>query len=424
MIMRQKGTYMCLALVSAGALAITACSSSSSSSSSAAAPASSTAASTAASGAAASGAASPSGAPLVFGVISSDSGYGGNNPDVPTTVTAWQNYVNAHGGIAGHPVQVIVEDDADNAAKALQAAQDLVQNKHAIAIGDSSLTNSAFEKYLDTAKVPVISLNSGDSSTQYFTDANFFTDEATVPAGIWAQAKLAKLSGATKYGFLYCAEDPNCASAVPLTKADTASVGIQLAYQASFSASSPNYTAQCLAAQQAGVQALFVAGASGSANQRVLDNCASQHYQPAAIAAVGTLGSAVAKDPQIPVQWGYTATIPWFVQNAATATFDQVMGSYLTKALSPPLVMGAWTGLQLFAAAAKNVSATPTSQDIYTGLYALNGETLGGLTAPLTFKKGQPNQDNCFFVYEVKNGTYSTPEGTSPICAVGAALEH
>jgi len=412
--MRKKGHLMWLALIGASALAITACSSSSSSSSS---PAAAAATGTSAASSA------PSGAPLVIGVISSDSGYGGNNPDVPTTAKDWETYVNSHGGIAGHSVQVIVEDDADNAATALQDAQDLIQNKHAIAIGDSSLSNAAFEKYVDSAKVPVISLNEGDASTQYFTDANFFTDEATVPAGIWAQSKLAQLSGATKYGFLYCAEDPNCASAVPLTKADAASVGIKLAYQASFSSSAPNYTAQCLAAQQAGVEALFVAGANQSANERVLDNCASQHYQPAAIAAVGTLGNAAAKDPQIPVEWGYTGTIPWFVKDASTATFDSVMGSYLPNAISPPLVIGTWTGLELFAAAAAHVGATPTAQDIYTGLYSLKGDTLGGLTAPLTFKKGQPNQDNCFFVYEVKNGTYTTPEGTSPVCAVGAALE-
>jgi branched-chain amino acid transport system substrate-binding protein len=412
--MRKRRHLAWLALAGAGVLAISACSSSSSSSSSSAS-------------AAAAGSSGTSsnlkGAPLVIGVISSDSGYGGNNPDVPTTAKDWETYVNSHGGIAGHPVSVIVEDDADNAATALQDAQDLIQNKHAIAIGDSSLSNAAFEKYVDSAKVPVISLNEGDASTQYFTDANFFTDEATVPAGIWAQSKLAQLSGATKYGFLYCAEDPNCASAVPLTKADAASVGIKLAYQASFSSSAPNYTAQCLAAQQAGVEALFVAGANQSANERVLDNCASQHYQPAAIAAVGTLGNAAAKDPQIPVEWGYTGTIPWFVKDASTATFDSVMGSYLPNAISPPLVIGTWTGLELFAAAAAHVGATPTAQDIYTGLYSLKGDTLGGLTAPLTFKKGQPNQDNCFFVYEVKNGTYTTPEGTSPVCAVGAALE-
>ena len=110
--MRKKGYFMSLALASAGALAITACSSSSSSSSSsAAAPASSTAASSATAAASA----APTGAPLVIGVISSDSGYGGNNPDVPTTAAAWETYVNAHGGIAGHPVQVIVEDEIGRA---------------------------------------------------------------------------------------------------------------------------------------------------------------------------------------------------------------------------------------------------------------------------------------------------------------------
>jgi len=90
------------------------------------------------------------------------------------------------------------------------------------------------------------------------------------------------------------------------------------------------------------------------------------------------------------VQWDYTGTLPWFVQNASTATSDQVMGSYLTQAISPPPVMGTWTGLQLFAAAARNVSATPTAQDIYDGMSALNGKTLGRLTAPLTLQEPAP----------------------------------
>jgi branched-chain amino acid transport system substrate-binding protein len=359
----------------------------------------------------------------VFGVIATESGYAGINTDVGTTASHWVSYVNSHGGIAGHPVQVIVDDDGGNAATALQDAESLVQNKHAIAIGDASGTDTAFEKYLDSAKVPVISLIEGAASFVYVGDPNYFSDEATVPAGIWAQSKVAKLSGGKSYGFLYCAEQPACAQSVPLEKADAASVGIKLGYTASFSASSPSFTAQCLAAKQAGVDALFVAGGNQSANERVLDNCASQSYQPTAIAAVGTMGTAAAKDPQIPVQWGYTGTLPWFVKNASTAEFNQVMGSYLPSSVSPPYVFGAWTGLQEFAAAAAHVGATPTTQDIYTGLYALDGSTLGGLTAPLTFKKGQPNQVNCFFVYEVKNGSYSTPEGTSPVCAVGAALE-
>jgi len=64
--------------------------------------------------------------------------------------------VNDHGGINGHPVQVIVENDQYNASLALQAAKDLIQNKHAIAILDNSFVDQAFESYVDAQKVPVI----------------------------------------------------------------------------------------------------------------------------------------------------------------------------------------------------------------------------------------------------------------------------
>ena len=51
------------------------------------------------------------------------------------------------------------------------------------------------------------------------------------------------------------------------------------------------------------------------------------------------------------------------------------------------------------------------------GLYALKGETLGGLTAPLTFTKGQPTSLKCWFYYQVKGGKFTDPFGESPTCA-------
>ena len=44
----------------------------------------------------------------------------------------------------------------------------------------------------------MISLDQGDATFTYVSDASFFTNEATVPAGIWAQPKVAQLSGAKK----------------------------------------------------------------------------------------------------------------------------------------------------------------------------------------------------------------------------------
>ena len=46
----------------------------------------------------------------------------------------------------------------------------------------------------------------------------------------------------------------------------------------------------------------------------------------------------------------------------------------------------------------------------------LKGETLGGLTAPLTFKQGKPTSLPCWFYFQVKDGKFATL-GTSYTCA-------
>jgi branched-chain amino acid transport system substrate-binding protein len=363
------------------------------------------------------------GAPIVLGVIADDSGPTGTTNDMPTTASRWEAYVNSHGGINGHPVNVIVDNDQDNASLALQDAQSLVQTQHAVAIGDASFVDTAFEKYLDSKDIPVLGFSSGYSTFAYATDTNFFSDSVTVLGNLWAVPKAAALAGAKKYGFLYCAEIAACAQAIPLVKGDVDSLGMSLSYTASFSASAASYTAQCLAAQSAGVQALFVAGSVPQSNQRVDDDCAAQNYHPIILTTAGTFSLAIGKDSNIPVVWGNMPTLPWFVTTGSAAQlFHQVMGSYLPQATSAPIVADDWTGLQMFAAAAKTgvaTGATPTVQDIYTGLYAMNGNTLDGLTGPLSFVKGKPHPSDCSFIFKIDHGTYSLPDGSSPVCGAG-----
>jgi branched-chain amino acid transport system substrate-binding protein len=322
--------------------------------------------------------------------------------------------VNGQGGISGHQVRVYVDNDADNAATALQDAEDLIQNKHVVAIADGSHVDQAFEKAADDAKVPVIGLTVGQSSSLFETDPNFFANEATVSTSIWAGLETAKLSGSKKMELLYCEEIAACKSAVPIAQTLAAQVGIAVV-GAPFSASSPSYTAQCLAAKSAGVDALWAAGTSPTSDQRVYDDCAAQGYQPVAINA-GFLGNSAITDPKIPVEWGFMVTLPWFVKDASTATFNQVMGSYLPSAAQPSSVIDTWVGLQEFAAAFTGGGAQSTAQAIYNGLYAFHGETLGGLTAPLTFTQGKPGADKCVFIFKVSNGQYSLPQGPQPVC--------
>ena len=366
-----------------------------------------------------------SGPKVVFGVIASQSGTGvTQNSDISTAAKDWQDYINAHGGIGGDPVDVIVKDDNNNAATALQDAQELIQNDHAIAIGDASFTATSFEKYVDSAKVPVISLGGASASILYLTDKNFFTNMTTIPGAIYAYAKTAQIAGAKSFGLLYCSESPTCAESVPLFKGAVQGVGLSFGYSAEVSASTPNYTAVCLAAKTAGVDALAVVSADQQENQHIYDNCATQNYKPIVLNNGSTFGPSTLTDSNIPVQWQFTPTLSPNASSPATATFRSAMGSYLSSASVLQNVMNAWVGLEVFGAAANaglTSGATPTAAAIYNGLYSLKGFTAGGLTGPLTFNSATPTQSNCFFLSKLDHGAFSTPNGTAPICEASAA---
>src|SRR3954453_12021536 len=120
----HRSALGCLVLVAS--LALAACSSSSTSANSSGTPAGSTGAATT------SGSPGPAlrGDPVTLGVITDASGSSGSNSSMTETVNRWVSYTNNHGGVGGRPVKVIVKDSGNNAATALQAAKELVEQDH------------------------------------------------------------------------------------------------------------------------------------------------------------------------------------------------------------------------------------------------------------------------------------------------------
>jgi branched-chain amino acid transport system substrate-binding protein len=47
----------------------------------------------------------------------------------------------------------------------------------------------------------------------------------------------------------------------------------------------------------------------------------------------------------------------------------------------------------------------------------VHDDTFGGLTPPITYLTGQPSPVPCFFVVQIKNGAFTEPNGTQPLCA-------
>jgi len=68
-----------------------------------------------------------------------------------------------------------------------------------------------------------------------------------------------------------------------------------------------------------------------------------------------------------------------------------------TLALSGHASSG-WVAAKLFERAAANLGPSPTSAQMLGGLWSISNDTLGGLTAPLTFVRDQPAPPRyCFF---------------------------
>jgi branched-chain amino acid transport system substrate-binding protein len=335
-----------------------------------------------------------------------------NTQDQAKTLAAWQAYTNSHGGVAGHPVAVTVIDTKCDPGNTAVAAQSLISS-HVLAIIDGTSLDSAIQKPVDAAKIPVLcGIQNGNGFTCQ-SDPNFFPSGATVIVGLYGQALAAKQAGATSYGIVYCSEVAACKQALPLQKNFAMHVGLKWVTPISASLAAPNYTAQCVAMQEAKATALFGAGPP---SQKLADDCARQGYHPIYVQGAGTWQTQYLKNPNLNNTTGETTNIPWFYQGPQTATFHAAVGSVLASTNYPYNVSTTYAAALLFQTALGHAGASPTSQDVYTGLYAMHNETLGGYAPPLSYTQGKPTTISCFFTVSIKSGAFVSPHGANYQC--------
>ncbi len=366
--------------------------------------------------------------PITIGVICSCTGPLGPGIAMdPPAVQAFASYENAHGGIAGHQVNVIVKDDGSNPGTAVSLVQQLINQNHITVLIDDSQEDTGFATFVDQNKVPVIG-GSSDSDL-FLSDPNWFAPGATVDSYFVAYMKAAKKVGAKTVGQMYCAESSICSQGVPSFRANAKAEGLQVGILNEISFSAPNYDAQCVAAKQAGVGLLNVADAAFVA-ERVAANCLAQGYTPHYVAGGAAISVAFPTAPGFKTGFiGFEEDVPYFATSVpGVKTYVGAMQKYspatLTNSNYSESVIQNWiSGLLLAKAvqvAGASSSSAVTSATVYKGLYALHGETLGGMTPPLTFKKGSPTKIHCWFWIKAVNGKFATPYGLNPTCATPA----
>lgn len=364
------------------------------------------------------------GAPIIIGNVAGYSGLVASSYQAAKlTVQAWEKSVNASGGIEGHPVKVIVEDDAGDPTTALTEVKQLITQDHVVAIiGDFSTSDDSWGTYAASKGVPVVGGESLDPP--FWSNSDFFPDGTNVIALQDGVLNTAKEYG-TKYAVLYCAESPVCAGAVPAYNALAASTGVKVVYSAAVSATAPNYTAACLAVKDSGAQSWGIAD-SGVVIQRVAAACAQQGVTIPLI-ELDTFNASLAGQPGSKGYRVVNSNFPWTDSSvAATKAYQAAMKKYapaLSQSVMDENSPEMWAAGVLFETAVKaSGSSKVTTASLLKGLYALHGNTLGGLAPPLTYQKGKPAQIDCYFTMGISGGKPVAPIGLKTNCAPKALV--
>ncbi len=367
------------------------------------------------SGSADGGTRTAAGSPVRIGVVGTMSGVGGTQRASVAAVQAWARAANARGGVAGHPVEVLVVDDGNDPARLRSSVQQLVEQRGVIAfvalLGAFTLNQGTVD-YLQSKGVPVVG---GDRlGLQWQRSPMFFPQGPAGDALIWLHmVNTARLAGkGAPIGWLSCQEAQICKDADRLWQPDAAQLGLDVRYRAQVSVAQPSFTSECLRAQQAGVK-WFLLATDANSIRRIAASCEQQGYHPRY--AVLQTSQEMTQLPALEGGYYASSTFPWVSRDSlARKEFQDAMARYAPDTELSSHASSGWTAAKLFEQATRSLSAHPTAKEVLDGLYALHAESLGGLTSPLTFSRGKPAPPQyCYFAMELRSARWATTPGAA-----------
>ena len=332
----------------------------------------------------------------------------------------WVRSVNDRGGLNGHPVKLIVFDDAFDPARHRAQVQEAVEQRKAIAFVSVNTPVSSDDSvnYITSKRVPVIGSFGGTNgfydSPMYFPQQSHFGPLFNS----WVQSTAAQLVplGKKKLGITYCSETPLCADIAKMYDSKAPELGLQLVYKGQGSLAQPDYTAECLAARNSSAEAMVVI-LDGNSVSRYTASCARQGYKPTFMLVASVILDRHSEDPNLDGAFGVTNVFPWFQRETpATDEYQQALASYGKNVANGVGLATGWAAGKLLEPAGAQLPEPPTSEAILNGLWATSSD-LGGLAQPLTFVRDQPAKPAvCWWNLQIKKGAWTSPDAYSRHC--------
>lgn len=372
-------------------------------------------------GSATAGAASAGGrkSEIVLGVIGTATGpIGAQLADVPVAVRAWVADVNARGGLNGHPVRVVVGDDGGDPAKAAALARRMIDQDHVFAFYGlyGATTEQSIAPIVEQGKIPVVG---GVQAPIADTSPMFFNPESGSDGTYRGLLmSLTTQSQARKLAIIYCRESDSCTKGADIVDKYAPKVGVQVVYKTQASLAQPDYTAEVIQARSSGADALLAVIDYASA-VRVIKAAHRQNWNPVFVQSAsaytpayvsgggadvdGTLAvSSVVPYGISPLMQGYRDAVARYVPGGALGDFGAAV----------------WVAGKMWEHIAPSLGDSPTRQGVLDALYGFRGETLGGLTAPLTFAPGPHGDVNlCTVPIRLEGTRWVNPTNDRYVCA-------
>jgi branched-chain amino acid transport system substrate-binding protein len=339
---------------------------------------------------------------------------------IPDAARAWSLYVNEHGGLAGHPVKLVVADDGGDPNRSLALAKQFVEKDKVQAFFGTHMitTEEVVTPYLAQKHVPIIGTCNCSAGNDNSPDVFFFGPSASKGLAWSHLAPLVELTKVKKVAFIYCREAQQCKGAADEAGPMAEKAGLRVVYRAQVSLAAPDYTAEVLEARNAGAEAIAVFADNQTA-VRVIRSADRQGWKPAVSIQQSGYDSRMLALKE--TEGMYTSGIvPDYASDPRLADYrtsiQRVSGGV-------PAIIGAGTFVvgQLLQKLAPALPDDPTGGDFIRLMEGLRGETMGGLLPPITFRPGVGHEDTnrCVIPAVIHNGRFETPTGDRFVCAPG-----
>lgn len=373
-------------------------------------------------GGAVAGAAEPKGE-IVLGSFGTAAGVLGQvSGPAPPAIRAWVELVNSRGGLAGHPVRLIIEDVGGDPARAQSTVRRMVEEDGVDAIFyDFAFSEKpAVLEYLEAQGVPIIGSIGGDPSGD-FSPIDF--NPLTSPSiGIsWAYILAPRtFDGGRNYGVFYCREAATCTAQYEDLNELLPYDGTDIVYQAQVGLAQPNYTAEILGAQNAGADNLVLLIDSASVNRVSQSLRCCPGYEPMLSGTYNLNQDLILEFADELEGLVLAGRVPPWDTSPLLRDYRDAMAAFQPGQPMGDLGAGAFVVGALLEKLAAQLPDDPAPQDFIAALYTVDNETLGGRLPGITFREGSHiNVNLCHIPIQLRGGEFVTGGDGGYVCAPG-----